>query len=148
MKMKLHTLTGIMAAIVLIACDKDSFTTKPQLKLKSISTDYVPLNAPLQFTFEFTDKEGDLGNAVGIQKISSSCDDASFIDTVKFSFPNIPRTKNTEGTLEVNLTNINLLPIRCFGNDTVETAIFRFWIKDNAGNVSDTVEAGPITIVK
>jgi hypothetical protein len=148
MKMKLHTLIGILAAIVLVACDKDSFTSRPQLKLKSVSTDFVPLNAPLQFTFEFTDKEGDLGDAVGIQKISSTCDDASFIDTLKFTFPDIPRMKNTEGTLEVNLTNINLLPIRCFGGDTVETAIFRFWIKDLAGNVSDTVEAGPITIMK
>lgn len=148
MKMKLHTLAVFGAVMMMIACSKDNITTKPQLRIKSVSTDLVPLNGSLQFIFEFSDKEGDLSNPLGIEKISSTCIDASYIDTVKFLFPDIPGTKNTDGVLEVNLNNINLLPIRCNGQDTVELAVFKFWVKDDAGNVSDTVTTDPITIVK
>jgi hypothetical protein len=146
--MKLHTLAVLSAVMMMVACDKDSITTKPQLRIKSISTDLVPLNGSLQFIFEFSDKEGDLSQPLGLEKISSTCPDASYLDTVKFLFPDIPGTKNTDGVLEVNLNNINLLPIRCHGQDTVEQAVFKFWIKDDAGNVSDTVTTNPITIVK
>ena len=148
--MKLPTLAGFVAVllVVAVACDKEGIETKPSLKLKSVSTDFVPLNGSLQFTFEFSDKEGDLTLPLGLEKISSTCVNASYIDTVKFGFPEIPGTKNTDGTLEVNLTNINLLPIRCHGQDTVELAVFKFWIRDDAGNTSDTVTTEPITIVK
>ena len=146
--MKLHVLTGLAALVILIACSKDGVTTKPQLRLKSVSTDFVPLNGSLQFIFEFSDKEGDLSAPLGLEKISSTCVDASYIDTVKFTFPDIPGTKNTDGTLEVNLSNINLLPIRCHGQDTLEQAVFKFWIRDDAGHTSDTVTTDPISIVK
>jgi hypothetical protein len=147
--MKLQVfLTGLVAVVIVAACSKVGVTTKPQLKLKSISTDFVPLNGSLQFVFEFSDKEGDLSKPLGLEKISSTCVDASYTDTVKFLFPDIPGTKNTSGTLEVNLNNINILPIRCHGQDTVEQAVFKFWIKDDAGNTSDTVTTNPITIVK
>jgi hypothetical protein len=148
--MKLRNWAGIGAVllIVVLACNKDGIATKPSLKLKSVSTDFVPLNGSLQFVFEFSDKEGDITLPLGLEKISSTCPDASYIDTVKFGFPDIPGTKNTDGTLEVNLNNINILPIRCHGQDTVELAVFKFWIRDDAGNVSDTVTTEPITIVK
>lgn len=148
--MKLRTLAGFVAVllVVTVACDKEGIETKPSLRLKSVSTDFVPLNGSLRFIFEFSDKEGDITLPLGLEKISSTCNDASYIDTVKFGFPNIPGTKNTDGTLEVNLTNINLLPIRCHGQDTVELAVFKFWIRDDAGNTSDTVTTEPITIVK
>lgn len=147
--MKLQVLTGIVVLVILVACSKGGVTTKPQLKLKSISTDFVPLNGSLQFVFEFSDKEGDLSQPLGIQKISSSgCPDPSYTDTLKFQFPDIPGTKNTDGELEVNLSNVDLLPLRCHGQDSVEQAVFKFWIKDDAGNVSDTVTTNPITIVK
>jgi hypothetical protein len=146
--MKLQVLTGLVFMAMVAACDKDNISTTPSLRLKSVSSDFVPLNGGLQFIFEFSDKEGDLSKAMGIEKISSTCIDASYTDTVKFVFPDIPGTKNTDGTLEVNLNNINLLPIRCHGQDTVEQAVFRFWITDDAGHTSDTVATNPITIVK
>jgi hypothetical protein len=146
--MNLRTLTVMAAVVLLLSCDKESITTKPQLRLKSISSDFVPLNGDLQLIFEFSDKEGDLSQPLGIKKISASCDDAGYTDTVKFAFPDIPGSKNTDGRLEVNLTNINLLPIRCHGQDTLEDVTFKFWIKDDAGNISDTVTTGIIQIVK
>jgi hypothetical protein len=147
--MKLQVLTGLVVLVILVACSKDGVTTKPQLKLKSVSTDFVPLNGSLQFVFEFSDKEGDLSQPLGIEKISNSgCLDPNFLDTMLFQFPDIPGTKNTDGELEVNLINANLKPLRCHGQDTLEQAIFKFWIKDDAGNISDTVTTNPITIVK
>jgi len=146
--MKLRSLTVLAVVVMLAACEKDSITTKPQLRLTSISSDFVPLGGSLSFTFEFSDKEGDLSRPMGIEKISSSCADVGYIDTVKFAFPDIPGTSNTDGILEVNLNSVNLYPVRCHGQDSVEQAVFKFWIKDDAGNISDTVTTEPITIVK
>jgi hypothetical protein len=150
--MKLQSLTVIAAALVLVvACSKDSVTTRPQLKLKKISSDVVPVGGSLQITFDFSDKEGDLNQPLGIEKISNSpCPDAAYLDTMSIQFPDIPGTKNTDGELEVNLTPVWINAFRCNGSslDTVEQAVFRFWIKDDAGNVSDTAVTSTITLLK
>ena len=155
--LKLHTLILIAAgAMIWVACDKETITTKPQIRFKSVNTEFVPLDADLVFTFEFSDKEGDLSEPVHVIKVSSNCVDADFADSVTWAFPNIPRTKNTEGELEIFIDGqIKLNRWRCVpppgpgpGPDTLETAIFKFVLVDNAGNVSDTAFSPPITIVK
>ncbi|PWT95770.1 MAG: hypothetical protein C5B52_17145 [Bacteroidetes bacterium] len=131
-----------------ISCSKDKYASKPQLTLKEMSGNYVPKGAGLQFTIEFTDAEGDLTGAVGIQKISSTCDLASYIDTLKFVIPSFPATQNQKGDLLITLESIDLVPIECNGQDTVEQATFKFWVKDKGGNISDTLTAPPVTILK
>ena len=44
----------------LIACNKDKFQTKPQLRIKSVNQTTVPVNGSAIFRIEFTDKEGDV----------------------------------------------------------------------------------------
>lgn len=147
--MKLHNWVVLGLLFMMMACSKENITTKPQLRLKKISTDYVPLGVGLNFEFEFSDKEGDISLPVGIKKISLECDDASYLDTLSFVFPDIPGTKNTNGILEIKLDAMgDLARLPCHGNDTLEQAIFKFWLRDDAGNVSDTVTTPEIFIEK
>jgi hypothetical protein len=146
--MKLQHLIGLAVVAIMASTCKKLFTSSPQLTFKSVSTTKVPKNGSVLFTMEFTDAEGDLANAVGIRKTSSSCATAGFLDTLKYQMPSIPPSDDSKGTITVNLSYTNLKPIECNGADTLETATFQFWIKDAAGHVSDTVTATPITIQK
>jgi|SRR5882724_3997036 len=146
--MKLQHLIGLAVVAMLAATCKKIFTSTPQLTFKSVSTTKVPKNGSVLFTLEFTDAEGDIANAVGIRKTSSSCATAGFIDTMKYQLPTIPPSDDSKGTITVNLNYTNLKPFECNGQDTVEQATFQFWIKDAAGHVSDTVSSTPITIQK
>jgi hypothetical protein len=146
----------VAAAVVVAACNKEAITTTPKIKIKSVSSDFVPLDADLSFTFEFSDKEGDLSQPIHVIKESSSCADAGFADSVSWAMPDIPGTKNTDGTLEIRIDGqVKLNRWRCVpppgpgpGPDTLETAIFKFVLVDDAGNISDTAISQPITIVK
>lgn len=150
--MKLHTFIVLagLAGLIVAGCSKEGIETKPRLTFKSVSTDHVFYNQDLTFTFEFSDKEGDLDDTIRVIKVSSSwCEDPSFADSVKWKMPNLPGTKNTEGELEIRMGyQRDLAALPCDGVDTVETAIFKFVIKDKAGNVSDTAFSPPITIEK
>lgn len=153
--MKLHTLIGLALLVLIGACEKDDITTKPKITFVSASTDFVPLDADLSFILEFSDKEGDLSSPIIVIKESSSCLDAGFEDSVTWAFPDIPGTKNTDGELEIKIDGmVKLNRFRCVPSpyapdaDTVETAIFKFVIKDDAGNYSDTAASIPITIAK
>ena len=136
--------------VALAACKKTTFETKPGLSLVSVSDrEYSPatpadLTPPLVLTFEFTDAEGDIANAmVGVQKISADCGVGNFIDTLSYAVsPEVPATKNIKGNLEVRFTYFQVA--RCNFADTTE---FKVWIRDQAGNVSDTVSTGQIVIL-
>ena len=67
--MKTHLIICIaLSVITLIACDKDKFQTKPTISIKSMTGDYIPLNASLGITLECTDKEGDVQDSIIIIK--------------------------------------------------------------------------------
>lgn len=134
----------------LAACDKNTFNTKPSLKLKSVSTrDVIPANPssstpPLVLTFEYTDAEGDLAGArVGVQKIEPECALSNFVDTLSYSISQeLPASRDQQADLQVIFTYFQIQP-QCNFNDS---ANFRVWITDRAGNVSDTAETGIIII--
>jgi hypothetical protein len=152
MRMKLHTFIVLagLAGLIVAGCSKDGIETKPKLTFKSVTTDHVLYNQDIAFFFEFSDKEGDLNDSIHVIKVSSSwCETPSFADSSKWRMPNLPGTKNTKGELEIRMSyQRDLAAIPCDGVDTVETAIFKFVIKDRAGNVSDTAYSPPITIEK
>ncbi len=51
------------ALVVLIACNKDKFTSKPQVKIKSITPSAVAKKNIIEVKGSFTDDEGDLDSA-------------------------------------------------------------------------------------
>lgn len=145
--MKLKLLIGLAVVAILTATCKKTFTSIPQLTFKTVSTTNVPFNGSVTWTFQFTDAEGDLAKVVGIKKnSSSSC--GSFIDTQSYRMPTIPPSDDSKGTITVFLPYTLLKPTPCNGADTVEQAIFQFWIYDAAGHVSDTATSPTITIHK
>jgi hypothetical protein len=152
MKMKLHTFIGLAGLVLLVvaSCSKEGVTTKPRISFKSVSTDHVFFNQDISFTLEFSDKEGDLNDSIHVVKSSSSwCDGAQLADSATWMLPDLDGRKNVQGELEIRMRyQFDLATVPCDGADTVETAIFKFLIKDKAGNVSDTAYSPPIIIEK
>jgi hypothetical protein len=129
-----------------LSCGKDTFQSKPQLFLESVSTTTVPAFSDLQIVMRLTDKEGDFLDTVWVKKITTRCPSSNFADSLLYRIPNdAPRTKNFDGQVVVSFTYAFELQPRCTRPDT---AVFSFWMKDEKGNLSDTVNTPPIIILK
>lgn len=157
MKKYMRALLFVFFSMLIIAsCSKDKFSDKPMLKLTSVSSQHIPVGSAIQITMEYTDAQGDLaGVPLFVQKLSSSypCDDGSkdptFLDSLSYIIPgDVPATSNQKGEIVVTWEYFQLQPIACDGVDTVESATFKFWLRDQAGNMSDTVSTPIITIEK
>jgi hypothetical protein len=132
--------------VLLTACGKETFQSKPQLKIKSVSGTQVPVGSDLQVTMRLTDKEGDFSDTLWIMKSTTKCALSDFADSTLYRIPpETPRVKNFDGEVLVTFSYAIELQPRCARNDT---AVFSFWIKDEAGNISDTVKTSPIIIYR
>ena len=147
MRAKLLIFSAIILGIT--ACKKDTYTTRPQLTFKSVNGKTFGSNSAIIFSIEFTDKEGDLQDSIWVQKITRVNGCASFGDRAKI--PNFTATSNLKGVFEIGYStgfvpgsNYTVLP-SCSKTDT---CYFRFWTRDKAKNVSDTVVSPDIIIVK
>lgn len=140
----------LAVVVVIIACNKSTYNTRPTATLKEVSTrEVIPApqqsqTPPLVITLEYTDAEGDLaGGRVGVQKIVPNCPSSEFLDTLSYTISdNLPRTKNQKALLDIVLPYVNISP-KCNFNDSAE---FKVWIVDQGGNASDTVNTGLIVI--
>jgi len=149
--MKIPLLIAIIAVCVLMAtCSKDKYTTKPQLELKSINGEAFPRGSDLSFKFNVTDKEGDIQDTMWVQKISYTCgSDGSFLSS--YLVPDFTSTKNLKVELDVNYSYGSLsgtYPIISGCEQRDDSCYFKFWLKDKAGNVSDTVTSSVIKLLK
>lgn len=144
MKAKILIVGFITGTIILAACKKDAYTTKPQLKFKSASSDLVLSSQSLVFTLELTDKEGDIVDSSYLysEKISRHCADELAADSLK-----MPTSLPTSKDIKVDVLFTYDTPPKCVANSAVDdTCYFRFWFKDKAGNISDTVTSGTVII--
>ncbi|MBS1749747.1 MAG: hypothetical protein JST63_07575 [Bacteroidetes bacterium] len=153
---------GLLFIVLMIAvsCGKDKFGDKPTLKFKEMSGDYLPSggNYAVQVKLEYTDAQGDIaGVPLFIQKLSSSypcadnTKDPTYLDSLKYTLPaQVPPSNNQKGEIIITLSDDYLLVnrIQCGPLDTLEDATFRFWFRDQAGNMSDTVTTPVIKVVK
>ncbi|GAC1531912.1 MAG: hypothetical protein NVS3B15_11710 [Sediminibacterium sp.] len=149
MKTKLLILAAI--ASVILSCNKDTYTTRPRLKFKSVNGTVFGNAQAIIFTIEFTDKEGDIQDRMFVQKISrtNGCASTNFTDSVKI--PNFTPTPNLKGNFEIGystsiIPGTNYTPLsKCAKNDTF---IFSFWARYNAKKIRDTVVSNDIVILK
>lgn len=142
--MKNYFLTGLLLLII-VSCSKDTFQSKPQLTLKSVSSTVVPPYSGFQVTMRLTDKEGDFYDTIWVSKVTTRCPTSNFADSLKYRVPDdAPRTSNFDGELVVSFTYGDIQP-QCIRPDT---AVFSFWMKDKKGNKSDTVRTAPIIILR
>ena len=128
--------------LFLIACNKNKYTTEPQLKYKSVNKKKLNRGEDLVFTLGFTDAEGDLTGKLTYQEVAKNCPASNFIDS-SFSIPPFPSGKDQAGDILVTLRYIDINPHCAPRNDT---AIFKFVVKDKAGHKSDTAVSDQIII--
>jgi len=132
-------------AVLLIACGKDKYETKPKLEIKDYNSKEIFAGNQLNIRINYFDKEGDLSQApvIGILRrinvfpLPPSLDK---VDTIRTNLPEFPKNDNGEITFS--------LPYDFLKESTTEndTIMFRFSVTDRAGNTSDTVDSAPIVI--
>ena len=143
-----HTILFATISLLIISCNKNKFTTAPQLTYKSVNTTELRKENVIVFKLSFTDGDGDLQDSLLVEKIVPSCEKSNFKQ--KYRLPLFPTTKDTEGEFEVSfgyaVPNYPLIKApQCDWNDT---CYFRFVLKDRAQHTSDTVKSETIIIYK
>ncbi len=132
---------------LLVACGKDSFQTKPQIKVKSMNGNVVPVGGTLMVNLSFTDKEGDLGNGKLVY-IPTRLNRRPLppaipaYDSVVNPLPEFPDKSIGEIQLSLQYSFLHKSDIE---NDTIN---LRFVAVDKAGHKSDTVTSDRIVILK
>jgi hypothetical protein len=141
--------------LIIIACNKDKFQTKPQLTLKSTSDKIIPPNGSFHVVFEFTDKEGDIGDSIFYKKVRVNVRTTSPLttDTIRYLLPkNLPNS--TKGDIDITIPYTDLVsaitPLTVPGSNPPrlesDSLLLRFAISDNAKNHSDTVDIPGVVV--
>ncbi len=165
MKMKAKLLgTALIFLVILIACNKDVYSSKPTLKFISVNGDQFKAGDIVEFKLQVTDKEGDLGSSysgqdliwdtVWFQRISKVCPDQISDKPSTYAMPVFTDRSNLKGDLSFTFVFDEIDPSlryptlagRCTLRD--DSSYFRFWIKDRANHVSDTITSPVITFLK
>ncbi len=153
MKFILFVLTAFVVTVV--ACNKDKFQTKPTISIKSMNTEFVPLNGNLIITLECTDKEGDVQDSVIIiKKRLNRRVVRTLRDTLKYPFPVFPVSPRTEivATLDYQTILSAETPPNIPGTNPVQkerdTLILRMAVKDKAGHTSDTITSKQVIVFR
>jgi hypothetical protein len=140
-----------IVAILFWGCEKNKFTTIPQLKYKSVNTKTISGSQSLVLKLELTDKEGDFTTLLGVKRFVPGCPNSNFIDSLKFVIPpDFINSKGKFGEVVVTLNQNDRGSNACFipgGAIRPDTAVFKFWTRDKAGNVSDTAISEQIIIL-
>ena len=132
-------------AILLIACGKDKFETKPKLEIKDYNTKELFVGQDLRIRLNYFDKEGDLSGAPVFGEIIRLNlfplgPDQDKVDTFQTVLPEFPSKDNGEISFQLPYGFLKESPIE---NDTL---VFRFAVTDLAGNKSDTITSEQVVI--
>jgi hypothetical protein len=148
--MKANMILCLLALIVLVACSKDKFQTKPLIEIKSYNSKTIAkLNGnELRININYFDKEGDLSQAqffavrqrLNVKPLPANADKA---DTLRYQLPKFPDTDHGEITFQVGWQDF--LKESPSENDTL---VFRFAVADRAGNKSDTITSSKLVILQ
>jgi hypothetical protein len=140
----------LLFTLLAIACNKDKFSTKPQLKLKSISPNPVPNGSIIQFNIEFTDKEGDIGDSIFIERETRVCP-GQVATNLSTKIPAFTSTSYQDGIFEIKYIYNSIVPglEGLSGCPTkTDSSIFKFSLIDKAGNKSDTLITPVVVFLK
>jgi len=143
----------VLALFAIISCGKDKYTTKPQIKIKSVTPNEMTRDNILSILLEFTDKEGDITDSLYFAKQilnENQKGTAQEFQVIGIKLPTYP--KAIQGEMEIRFARrigfgVPLMsdPLTA-QNDTVK---FYMAVKDAAGNWSDTlVTQNPIVIIR
>jgi len=153
MKFSLFVFTALV--VIVAACNKDKFQTKPTISIKSINTNLVLLNGTFIITLDCTDKEGDVQDSVIIikQRLNRRVV-PTLRDTIRYKFPVFPKTTRTQvqAVLDYQTILSALNPPNIPGSSPPQkerdTLILRLAVRDNDGHTSDTINSPTIIVVR
>lgn len=154
-------LAGCLSVILLLSCEKEpnDYPIEPILYYHGISANTVYLSdttSVIRIDLSFTDGNGDIGldedELVPAIFLKDSRDTTEAPYTYSFPFPYIapwlrPENGSLEGSVNLNLDE-NYFSIKdtaqiALGSDTL---VFKIFIRDDAGNVSNTVTTDTIYV--
>lgn len=147
--MRYTVLFSIFLFIIFTSCKKENFSTTPTLKFEKVNTRDLYPHEVITFTLSFTYK-GDLKGTIFVQEIVPKCTD-NIMDSINqpYDLPSFPASQNNKGEITVTYgySVSGYSPIttpKCAPRN--DTAVFRFVLKDENMNASDTVSSPPIII--
>lgn len=149
--MKLSQITVAAIAIIIIACNKDKFTTIPQVEIDSISPETLSSGGILKIKGTYTDKEGDIDSIFIVRKYFAGST-ATYVDTIeKIEFATLKVPQSTmeadfQIDFEYNTQQTTLRQLSGVNKDT--TAAFGIVLKDKAANRSEYKESEKIRLKK
>lgn len=145
-----NTILFSIFILFLFSCNKNKYTSTPQLKYKSANKKVFQSGDIIQFTLSFTDAEGDLtaDSSLYVKKVDIKCVASNFDQY--YRLPVFPTSKNQSGDITVtygyNVTSYPpILGPQCNRNDT---CVFKFVLRDKAGNKSDTATSETIVLIR
>ena len=146
-------LFGALFMLLLVACGKDKFTTKPQVNVKTITPGDADRGDIVSMQSRFTDEEGDIDSVYVVLKWYDGDVSTRQFDTLRYSFssynlPAEPRdgdifVKFVNGQIIQGFTIMQGTPV---SKDT--TASFGIVLVDRAKNRSDYTESDKIRLRK
>jgi hypothetical protein len=145
MKYLVIALTAVL--VLLMACSKDKFQTKPSLEVKSANKS-LDVGENFSASLTFTDKEGDVDSVIYIirERINNGGKRTVSDDYTVPEFPNI-----SKGDIQVTLDYYLQLTqgftaIVLGGVRQADTMNIKFVLKDRANNLSDTAIVSNVVI--
>jgi hypothetical protein len=151
----MKTTIAIFALLVLVvttACNKDKFTTVPQLRITDISPATVVNRNVIRIETKFTDQEGDLDSVLVVFKWYNGGTASRVFDTLRNSVDNLgvpSKLRDGEVFIEYAYGTVDGylgLPGTPVAKDT--TAAFGIVLKDKANNRSEYKETDQIRLLK
>lgn len=143
----------LLTLIAAISCDKNKYTTKPQITLKSITPTEMGRDNVLSIVLEFTDKEGDITDSMYFVKQILNENQKGTLQEFLISRIKLPiYPKAIQGEMEVRLARRIGFGVPLMGDPLTaqdDTVVFHMAVKDAAGNWSDTLRTpNPIIILR
>lgn len=149
--MKLIQPLLITLIIITISCNKDKFTTVPQLDINSISPGTVFSGNNLSMKGEYRDQEGDVDSALIVYKWYNGTT-AVKNDTFRYSLEalNLPaKTRQADFSVDFQYNTLNPGFLTLPGVSVRDTtATLGMILIDKAKNRSDYAESDPIRLIK
>jgi hypothetical protein len=136
---------AILFALALSACHKDEAidSDTPTIELVSVSSNSIQEGDPLTFRIEYTDGNGDLGENNPDAKNLFLTDNRVNV-TYEYRIRELAPSGSAliiRGNLDVELTTTAIT-----NGSTSQTVTYSIYVKDRAGNQSNSVTTDEITI--
>jgi hypothetical protein len=137
-----------LGAFFFAACNKDKFETKPQLKIESLSSDFVPQGQALNINFSFTDKEGDVDDTLYVVRTRlNQRGPYTDAEAIEYKIPSFPDQQSGEIRLTMPYAlglTFGISPVTTGGIKELDTLSLKFVVMDKEKNKSDTAIANVI----